>query len=148
MPYRPPPPKSKVGCVILGIVATLGFFGLIGGIAAVVLSATAPARDAGHAYLKKLRANDYQAAWKSSSSELQSHLDATELESKMEQSFPEAADSTDATFNSTSIQNSLACLGGSLETPSGSTPIYMRLLKEDGAWKVDAIAKRPVDGCH
>jgi len=144
---QPPPAKSKMGCVIGVVVAVLGLVALIGGIAFVIMKATGPARDAGHAFLGELRDGDYQAAWESAGSTMKADVSAAELRVIMDREFPEAAKSTDATFNSTSISNSNACLSGSLTTPSGSAPIYMRLEKENGTWRVVSLANEQVQGC-
>src|SRR5205809_7786144 len=58
----PAPRKSRAGCIIAAVVVVLIAIAGIGGIVALAIGATAPARDAGHAFLQKLRAHDYDGA--------------------------------------------------------------------------------------
>jgi len=118
----------------------------IGGIVALAIGATAPARDAGHAFLQKLRAHDYDGAWNGTSDAFKKATPRDVFEKQLSERFPEAEKSTDATFSQTSVTNSKACLSGSLAP--GSTPIHVRLIEENGAWRVDQIAKERVDGCN
>lgn len=148
--FRKPPihrPNSGLGCFIALAVVGLGFVGLIGGLVYLVISMTAPVRDAGHAFLKLVRKDAFEAAWDSTSRGFQSAHAKDTFERELE-TFPEVHDSTDATFNSTSVSSSQGCLEGSLDTPSGGSPIHMRLVNERGAWRVDDLGPRPLAGCE
>jgi len=128
--------------VVLGL---LLFVAMIGGFVALIFKQTAPPRDAGHAFLGKVRKGDYDGAWTSTSEAYKKATPHDAFEKQMKEQFPEAGKSTDATFNSTTKSGSEACLGGSLAP--GSTPIHLRVVEEGGQWRVDRLSKGRVEGC-
>jgi hypothetical protein len=146
-PMAPPNKSRKTLFIVLGV-ALLGFIAMIGGIVAVVVKATAPARDAGHAFLADLRDRDYEEAWDQASPALQREIPKEDFQQAIETQLPETAKMTDVTFNQTNITNNQACLSGSMDTSSGSVPIHMRLVKVGDAWRVEAVAKAPISGCR
>ncbi len=142
------PKKSNAGCIIGFAIGLLVLIAAIGGFVAFILKATAPPRDASHAFLGKVRKGEWDAAYRDTSKEYQKTVSREAFEKQLESDLPGVKGSTDATFNSTSITNSQACLSGTLKLASGSEDIHVRLVEEDGGWKIAAISRGFVAGCN
>jgi hypothetical protein len=145
--FAPPRKDSPVVGALIVLFAVVVFAGVIGAIVWVAIAATAPPRDAGHAFLGKLREGDYAGAWEDASDGYKKRTPKESFEGAIDRALPEASLSTDATFNSTSVGGGKACLFGSLTSPDGSSPIAMRLVEERGGWHVDEVGTRSVADC-
>ncbi len=144
-PYMlPAPRKSRAGCVVVFLLM-IGLF--VGGILWVVLGATAPAREAGHAFLNELRKGDFEAANSLATGDLH-ETSVAEFKAAMEEEFADAIASTDATFSTTTVSGSSACLSGTLDTPSGSKGIRMDLSQDGDSWKVNNLMVGSAPTCE
>ena len=133
-----------MGCITIPII--LSVFALGGGIAWFVIRETAPPRDAAHAFLKKARAQDWEGAYELAGPTLRAQIPEQMFEEAMHAKIPDAIESNDATFNSTSISNNIACLSGT--TSPGDSPIHVRVVQVRGQWQVDDIGQYGVMGCY
>ncbi len=116
------------GCLLLGALLAA----VIGGGA---FMATKGAADATHAWLGQVRQGQTDTAAGGMTEEYRSRLTPDELETVMSA----IAQSKDATFPSRSVDNDRATLTGVLTGGTAPQPVVIRLVKQDGAWKVDGV---------
>jgi hypothetical protein len=117
------------GCLLL--VAVLA--GVLGGGAYLM---TKGAADAAHAWLAEVRQGQLDTAYNEGlSSAYRSQLTREDFEALAAR----VGRSTDATFWQRSTDNDRAVLKGFLTTGSGRQPITLKLVKEDGAWRIDQV---------
>ena len=134
----PPPKKGKsplfwvaigcCGCILL--VAALA--GVIGG---GVFMATKGAADAAHAWLGHVRQGETDAVAAGMTEAYRTRPTAEEVEALTRA----IGESKDASFLSRSVDNDRATLTGVLTGGPSPQPIVIKLVKEDGAWKVDDV---------
>ena len=134
----PPPKKGKsplfwvaIGCCgCLLLVAALA--GVIGG---GVFMATKGAADAAHAWLGNVRQGQTERVAAGMTEAFRSRPTAEEVQAIT----TAIAQSKDATFLSRSVDNDRATLTGVLTGGPSPGPIVVKLVKEDGTWKVDDV---------
>ena len=139
MPGGAPPPKKgksplfwvAIGCCgCLLLVAALA--GVIGG---GVFMATKGAADAAHAWLGHVRQGQTDEVAAGMTEAYRSRPTAEEVEAVT----TAIGQSKDATFLSRSVDNDKATLTGVLTGGPSPQPVVIKLVKEDGAWKVDDV---------
>ena len=139
MPGGAPPAKKgksplfwvAIGCCgCLLLVAALA--GVIGG---GVFMATKGAADATHAWLGHVRQGQTEQVAAGTTEAYRSRLSPDELEAVTS----EIAQSKDATFYQRSVDNDRATLTGVLTGGPSPRPVVIKLLKENGTWKVDDV---------
>ncbi len=116
------------GCILL--VALLGALGFGG-----AFLMTKGAADAAHGWLGEVREGRTDEAVAGLSEEHRSRL----TEGEFEEIFSTIRESDDATFAGRSVDNDRAVLTGALTGPGGARPVVLRLVKQDGSWKVDDV---------
>jgi hypothetical protein len=116
------------GCLLLVLI--LG--GLLGGGAFLM---TKGAADAGHAWLTDVREGRTEQALAQLTDDYRSRL----TEAELQEIISRIQESTDATFPGRQLHNDRAVLSGVLTGSNGSHPIAIRLVKQDGTWKVDDV---------
>jgi hypothetical protein len=116
------------GCLLLVLI--LG--GLLGGGAFLM---TKGVSDAGHAWLADVREGRTDQALAQLTDDYRSRLTEAELQEIVSR----IQESTDATFPGRQLHNDRAVLSGVLTGSNGSHPIAIRLVKQDGTWKVDDV---------
>jgi hypothetical protein len=117
------------GCLLL--VLLLG--GLLGGGAFLMTKGVA---DAGHAWLADVREGRTDQAF----AQLTDAYRARLTEAEVDEIISAIQESDDATFPGRQLENDNAVLTGVLTGSGGSRPIVLRLVKEDGGWKVDDVS--------
>jgi hypothetical protein len=118
----------------------------IGGFVWAIVQATAGPRDATHAFLRDARKGDWDAAYDRMSPGYHDRVKRADFEADIRAEVPDAADSDDATFSSTSISGNVACLSGSL-SPGGDS-VFVQLYETRGdKWLIERISSHPTSGC-
>jgi hypothetical protein len=139
MPGGAPPAKKgksplfwvAIGCCgCLLLVAALA--GVIGG---GVFMATKGAADATHAWLGHVRQGQTEQVAAGMTEAYRARLSPDELEAVTSA----IAQSKDATFYQRSVDNDRATMTGVLTGGPSPRPVVIKLLKEDGTWKVDDV---------
>jgi hypothetical protein len=124
--------------IIIGCV--MGFFALIGGIIALVFSATSGLTDSANEFFAAARKGDYEAAYALTSEDLKRDRTVDGLREFMQSNGLDKV--VDTTWNSRSFENNSGSLKGSVETESGGTiPMTIELVKEGEAWKITYVNK-------
>ena len=151
-PYPAPmtPKSSGAGralllAFVIGIPLVILVMVAAGGFAYAIFKATSGPRDATHAFLRDARKGDWDAAYDKTSADYQSRVERSAFEADIENEIPKAAESDDATFNNTNIQNDVACLSGSLSPGDGT--IFVQLHKKGDGWLIDRIGTQPTPAC-
>ncbi len=117
------------GCLLLVALVVAAIFG-------GTWMATRGAADAAHAWLGHVRQGQSEAVQAGLSENYRGQVDAEELERITKA----IAQSPDATLPIRSVDNDRATMTGALTGGSGPMqPVVIRLVKEGGAWKVDAV---------
>jgi predicted component of type VI protein secretion system len=139
MPAGGAPPKKGKGPVFWIAVGCCGCLLAVAALAAVIgggaFMATKGAADAAQAWLGDVREGRMESAAAGLSSDYRSRLSQEELEAHAVR----IQASRDATFPGRSIDNDRAILTGVLTGSGTPKAIVIRLVREQGAWKVDDV---------
>ncbi len=149
-PYQPPKPSSGAGralklALLIGLPLVVLGMGAIGGFAYLLFKSTVGPRDAAHAFLRDARKGDWDAAYDRMSPGYQDRVSRGDFEADIEADAPDAAESDDATFHSTSISGSVACLSGSL-SPSNSA-VFVQVNAKGNGWVIERFGSQPTPVC-
>jgi hypothetical protein len=124
--------KFLIGLVIVLVV--------IGAILVVVFTLTKGLPRSADEFFTLIRDGKVKDAYLSASREFQASASEADFEAFLKNSA--IADFASATWSSRSIANNIGELEGSIKTRDGGVvPIKIKLVKEDGRWKIHAIEK-------
>lgn len=128
----------KKGC-LLAVGGVVAFALIIVAIMSIVFTATSGAVAEAEAFLRLSTEGRYEESYASASQSLQANQTQSEFATKFARLGISGFES--ASWNKREIKNGIATLEGTVKTPDGEVVgLTMRLLKEDGAWKVVSIS--------
>lgn len=123
--------------VLIGLILVLA---VIGAIVFVVFNLTRGATRSADEFFTLVRDGKAREAYRSASREFQASSSEADFEAFLKNST--IADYDSAAWSSRSVSNNISELEGSIKTRAGGiVPVKIKLIKEDGRWKIHAIEK-------
>jgi len=130
------PHKKRNWLMIVGI-AIVAFIAFVGLIIGCVFSMGGPAMKAGEDFLKQLSSNQVDKAYESAAIDFKQNVPKDAFTAFLKD-YPIATKISIVSFNSFKIENSIyATLEGTVTATDGQVaPVNMRLVNENGTWRV------------
>lgn len=130
------PNRSWIKYVVIAVVILIAFVGLI---VSCAFSIGGPAMKAGEVFLTQITAGQVDAAYESAAAKFKETV-PKDVFAKFVKEFPIATKVKSVSFNSFSIENSIAEIHGTITTTDGQTgPVNMTLVDENNVWKVQYV---------
>ena len=125
--------------ILIGVVVA------IGAIIAIAMMATAPLVDPIEAHLALLREGKVAQAWEETSGQFKSSTSQADFE-RFVAGNPKITQIKSHSFANKSWENDLGEVRGTLTADDGSSiPVFYRLIREQGEWRILSISFNPAD---
>jgi hypothetical protein len=136
--------RCLIGCGVAGILGIAVCAGLGGLFVGAVMALTRPVTDASEQFLALVGHGKFAEAYASTSEGFRAQQDEASFAGAVRQLG--LADYASVTWHTRRIQNEVGTAEGTVVTKTGgSRPIAIRLLQEDGKWRIAGVSYAGVD---